>query len=118
MEVPVQITNRGVPEAAALRQSILQHADRLTRYYERILACHVVVVPVRRRRQRRGYNVRLRIEVPRDEIVVTHESSERLDVAIHDSFDAARRRLAHYADVRKRPYASITARRQLTDVGV
>ena len=118
MEVPVQITNRGVPEAAALRQCILQHADHLTRYYERIVACHVVVTPVSGRRQRRGYNVRLRIEVPREEIVVTHESSERLDVAIHDSFDAARRRLAHYVDVRKRPHASAAARRQSTDADV
>ncbi len=111
MEVPVQITIRGVPEAGAHHERMIRRqADRLTRYYERIVACHVVIAPQKPGSHHSGYNVRLRIEVPRDEIVVTHESRDRLDLAIHDSFDAARRRLAHYAELRKRPRASPLSR--------
>lgn len=110
MSVPVQITIRGVPEAGRAQKTIRHHAERLTHYYDRIVACHVVVAAAAGRR--RGYNVRLRLEVPGEELVVTHDSSERLDVAIHDSFDSARRRLSHHADLKKRPRISPLMRRR------
>jgi len=66
MEIPVQITIRGVPEAGVYERLIRRQADRLTKYYERIIACHVVISPLRRRRHHGGYDVRIRLEVPRD----------------------------------------------------
>jgi ribosome-associated translation inhibitor RaiA len=113
MAVPVQITIRGVPEANAHQHAIRRHADRLARYYERIIACHVVVRPLAGRGHSRGYNVRVRLEVPRDGIVVTHESNQRLEVAIHDAFEATRRGLLHYVDLRKRPRGSPLTRRRV-----
>lgn len=113
MAVPVQITIRGVPEANAYQHAIRRHADRLARYYDRIIACHVVVRSLTGGGHTPGYNVRVRLEVPRDEIVITHESNQRLNVAIHDSFEAVRRGLVHYADLRKRPRISRLTRRRV-----
>jgi len=118
MSVPVQITVRGVPEAGRAKRAIPRHVERLTHFYERIVACHVVVAPAGGHGRHRGYNVRLRLELPGTELVVTHESSERLDVAIRDSFEAARQRLVHHADLKKRPRISPLVRRRVAAAGV
>lgn len=94
MKLPLQITTRNVSLSDAAADTIREKAAKLETFYDRIMACRVLVeAPHRHKQQGLHYNVRLDITVPGGEIVVRREPNEDLYVAIRDSFDAARRQL-------------------------
>jgi ribosomal subunit interface protein len=97
MEIPLQISLHGIEHSNALYQAIREKADKLERYYDRIMSCRVVL-ELAGRHQRKGkqYAVRIDLKVPGGEIAVTHEHDQDLQVALRDAFDAARRRLEDY----------------------
>lgn len=94
MKLPLQITTRNVSLSEAAADTIREKVAKLETFYDRIMACRVLVeAPHRHKQQGLHYNVRLDITVPGGEIVVRREPNEDLYVAIRDSFDAARRQL-------------------------
>jgi ribosomal subunit interface protein len=109
MQIPLQISLHGIAPSNALHNAIREKAEKLDRYYDRIMSCRVVLeLGARHRRRGKQFSVRIDLRVPGGEIAVTHEHDEDLQVALRDAFDAARRRLEDYArgqrgDVKRHP---------------
>lgn len=99
MQIPVQITFRGMSASPAAEARIHEKTNKLNTFYERITSCRVVVeAPHKRQKKGKLYLVSIDVTVPGGEFVVNtgkrfNRSHEDLYVAIRDAFDAMRRRL-------------------------
>jgi hypothetical protein len=122
MLTPPQIMFHGLPRSAALEADILERIAWLERFYQGIVSCRVAL-EVPHRHQREGQHVEVTIELTvanGDAIVIRREPSlhgtlkdvhaaehpknSEVDsvhryarAAVHDAFDAARRRLQDFA---------------------
>ena len=102
MPVPLQISLHGIAHSDALQGAIRRKAERLERYYDRIIGCRVVLeLAARHQRKGRQHAVHITLKVPGSELAVTREHDEDLQVALREAFSAARRRLEDYARVRR-----------------
>ena len=98
MQIPLQITIRGIEHSDALETHIRDKADKLDEFFDRIMSCRVVVeVPHKHHHQGKQFTVRIDIGVPGSEIVVNRDHAEDVYVALRDAFNAAKRRLEDYA---------------------
>jgi ribosomal subunit interface protein len=103
MQLPVQISFRGMEPSDAAEAKVRERAAKLDRFYDRIMSCRVVVEsPHRRHHQGKLFHVRVDLTVPGGELAVTrepaeHHAHEDVFVAIRDAFDAAQRQLENYA---------------------
>jgi len=98
MEIPLQISFHGVQHSDALSDTIRQKARGLERYYDRIMSCRVVLeLAGRHPHQGKEFVAKIDLKVPGSEIVVTHQHAEDPQVALHQAFDAVRRRLEDFA---------------------
>ena len=103
MVLPLQITFRHMDPSPAVEASIREHAARLDRFADRIMACRVVVeAPHKHRWKGRLYDIRVDLTLPGEEIPVTRtgpqdHAHEDIYVAIRDAFDAAARLLEDHA---------------------
>ncbi|MCD6041569.1 MAG: ribosomal protein [Burkholderiales bacterium] len=98
MQIPLQISLHGISQSEALYDAIRDRAEKLERYYERIMSCRVVVeLAGRHKHKGKEFAVRIDLKVPGGELAVTREHDEDLQVALRDAFDAARRQLEDYA---------------------
>jgi cold shock CspA family protein len=120
--IPTQITFHGLAASAALEAEIRERVAWLEQFHAGIVRCRVVVeVPHRHRRRGQHVHVRIELTVPdAAPIVVSHEPSRNgalksteeethhkgtevdgvhryAHVAVHEAFDAARRRLQDVA---------------------
>jgi len=97
MQVPLQITFRGLSPMPSIGSLIEERSSRLERFCDRIIRCRVTVgVPHRHQRNGRQYSVHVDITTPLGSIVVSRESTaaaEELDAVIRDAFDTATRQL-------------------------
>ena len=115
MQIPLQISLHGIARSNALYNAIREKADKLERYYDRVMSCRVVLeLAGRHKRKGKQFSVRIDLKVPGGELAVTREHDADLQVALRDAFDAARRRLEDYArgqrgDVKRHP-AEFTGR--------
>jgi len=107
MQLPIQITFRGIPPSAAIESTIRDKAAKLDVLYDRIMGCRVVVeAPHRHHHQGKLYHIRIDLTLPGGELVVNrdpaqHHASEDAYVAIRDAFDAAARQLENHARRRR-----------------
>lgn len=102
MQIPLQISLRGIAHSDALHDAIREKAGKLDRYYARIVSCRVVLeLAARHERKGKQYAVHIDLKVPGGEIAVTHEHDADLEIALRDAFDAARRQLEDYARVQR-----------------
>jgi ribosome-associated translation inhibitor RaiA len=107
MEIPLQITFRGMAPSDAIDAAIRDKARRLEHFYGRVTGCHVIVdAPHRHRRKGEVYRVTVDLTLPGREIVVSREAGrdsahEDLYVALRDAFVAATRQLEDYVRVRR-----------------
>jgi hypothetical protein len=76
MEIPLQISFHGIAHSDALSSAI-------------------------HKRKGKQYSARIDLKVPGGEIAVTQMHDEDLQIALHDAFDAARRRLEDYARMQR-----------------
>ena len=103
MQLPVQISFRGMEPSDAVEAKIRERTAKLDRFFDRIMGCRVVVEsPHRRHHQGKLFHVRVDLTVPGGELAVTrepaeHHAHEDVFVAIRDAFDAAQRQLEDYA---------------------
>ena len=103
MQVPLQVSFRGMEPSAAVEDNVREHAAKLETFFERITSCRVVVeASHHHHHQGNLYHARIDIRVPGAELVVSREPGERkahedVYVAIRDAFDAARRQLENHA---------------------
>jgi ribosomal subunit interface protein len=97
MQIPLQITVRGMEHSEALETHIRDKANKLEEFFDRIMSCRVIVeVPHKHQHQGKQFNVRIDIGVPGSEIVVTRDHAEDVYVALRDGFDAAKRQIEEY----------------------
>ena len=98
MQLPLQITIRGVEHSDALEAHIRDKAGKLDEFFDHIMSCRVVVeMPHKHHQQGKNFTVRIDIGVPGSEIVVNRDHAEDVYVALRDAFDAAKRQLEDYA---------------------
>lgn len=110
---PLQISFRKMRAAPVLEQEIRSRVAWLESFYPAVVGCRVLLeVPHRHRTRGRRVHVRIELSLPGEDVVVDHQpavdvaarlatrKSDEWDarhknalVAIHDAFDAARRRL-------------------------
>jgi Sigma 54 modulation protein / S30EA ribosomal protein len=125
MAFPLQITFRNMAPSEELEASVRERARELETYSADILGCRVVVaLPHHHHERGNRCHVRVELTTPGEPIIVSHVPSRHgalqdieesahakeseLDsvhryaaVAIHESFDAARRRVQDYARRRR-----------------
>jgi cold shock CspA family protein/ribosome-associated translation inhibitor RaiA len=107
MQLPIQITFRHMDASAALEARIRQRAEELDQFFDRIMACRVVVECLNRRHQQGNlFEVRIDLTIPGREIVVGRDrglnhAHEDAHVAVRDAFDAVRRALEAHAQRRR-----------------
>ena len=98
MQIPLQITIRGIEHSEALETHIRDKVNKLEEFFDHITSCRVVVeLPHKHHQQGKQFNVRLDIGVPGSEIVVNRDHAEDVYVALRDGFDAAKRQIEEYA---------------------
>jgi len=116
MMLPVQATFRNMDASEAVAARVQEEADKLDKYFRRITSCRVIVgAPHRHHRHGDPFHIRIELEVPGKELVVTHEPNLKREeqgewhkrlavggphqdvyVAIRDGFKAMRRQLRDY----------------------
>ena len=102
MSLPLQVTFRQMSASPFLQARIEERADRLSRFYDRILGCRVVVeAPHRRHHKGKLYTIIVELTLPGTSLAChrnpgEHHAHEDVYVALHDAFDAAERRLHDY----------------------
>lgn len=103
MQTPIQVTFRDMPVSDAVEARCWQEAEKLERYFDGIVGCHVTIAESHHRHQQGNlFEVRIQLAVPAKELVVTreppgHHVDEDIDVAIREAFDRMRRQLQDYA---------------------
>lgn len=103
MQIPVQITFRGMETSEAVEARIHEKVAKLENFHDRIISCRIVVeAPHRRHSKGKLYSVSVDLTVPGAELVVNnekrfHHSHEDVYVAIRDAFNAMRRQLEDFA---------------------
>ena len=102
MDLPLDITTRDTHLSDRNAALIRKKANGLTKYYQRMTGCRVVIDgPGDRRRSGGPFNVRIELEVPGNNIFVGKQAAEDIETAIRSAFDAARRQLQDYARVKR-----------------
>ena len=98
MQVPLQITYRGIAHSDALDARIRAKAAKLDEFHPRIMSCRVVVEEGdRHRHQGKQFVVRLEVHLPGHEFAINRDHHEDVYVALRDAFDAAGRKLEEIA---------------------
>jgi cold shock CspA family protein len=120
--IPIQVTFRAFAPDEALEDAVHERVSWLEQFYPDIVRCRVMVeVPHRHRHDGRHFHVRIELTVPGGPPIVVshgpslhgrlkdaeneaHHKDDEIDavrryasVAIHEAFDAARRRLEDFA---------------------
>lgn len=86
MQVPLQITIRGMAPSEALESRIRSKAEKLDEFFDHITSCRITVEePHKHKHQGKQYNVRIDIGVPGHEIVVNRDHHEDVYVALRDA---------------------------------
>ena len=99
MQIPPQVSFRGMRPAPAIEAACVHEAEKLDHYYDRITSCRVVVSePHRHHRKGNLFSVRVDVTVPGAEFVTNreptqHHQDEEIGVAIREAFDAIRRQI-------------------------
>jgi ribosome-associated translation inhibitor RaiA len=101
MQIPTEITFRGMSTSSGVEASIQRWVARLERDYERIQRCAVIIeIPHQHSHQGNLFHVRVDLAVPGRELAVSREpGNEDVYVAIASAFRAARRQLQDHARI-------------------
>ena len=107
MQLPLQITFRGMGPSPAVEDRVREMAGRLERYRGRITSCRVVIdAPHRHHQHGKLYQVSIDVTFPGGEIAVKQNrrfdhAHEDVYVAMRDAFKALQRRLQDDTRVRR-----------------
>ena len=125
MTRPLQVTFRNMAVAPVLEEEVRARTAWLETFYSEIVGCRVLIeFPHRHQTKGRPVHIRVELSVPGEDIVVNQEATRHFTlgdalpeiahptlagqqdhrdvvIAIHDAFDAARRRLEDFARRRR-----------------
>lgn len=102
MATPLQITFRKMQPSPFVRERIRERADKLVRFYDRIIGCRVVVeAPHRHHHKGKLYVVAVEVRLPGGAAEAhrnprQHHEHEDIYVALRDAFDAVERQIQDY----------------------
>lgn len=98
MQMPLQITFRGLAHSAALEALIRAKAAKLGKFHENITSCRVVVEALDRHRNQGGQlSVHLDLRVPEHQLVITRDHDADVHIALRDAFEVATRQIEEIA---------------------
>ena len=98
MQLPVQITYRGMESSTALDDAVREKAAKLEQFHPRVTSCRVVIEqPAHHQKKGKEFVVRIDLTAPGGEIAVNRDHDADVFVALRDAFDAARRKLEDFA---------------------
>lgn len=108
MQLPLEVSFRGLPRSEDIETLIRREADKLHRFCDNLISCRVAVEQPNQR-QRSGNPFRIRIEVtlpPGKRLVVTRnprapDPHDKLPTLIRRAFDAMERRLKEATEKRR-----------------
>ncbi|MDD2658716.1 MAG: HPF/RaiA family ribosome-associated protein [Methylococcales bacterium] len=107
MQIPLQITFRGISHSDAIEARIREKANKLNKFFTSIMSCRVAVEAEHQRHHHGNqYHIRIDITTPHKELVISREhydreSHENIYVAIRDAFNAATRQLEDYSRIQR-----------------
>ena len=125
VQLPVQVTFRNMPPSETIEAEIHRRASRLDTFFDRIMACRVMVeIPHRHHRHGQRYHVRVDLTVPGNEMVVSrspnlHGANKHVEpsvetkddelggpnrdlyIALDEAFDEIQRRLQDWVERRR-----------------
>jgi ribosomal subunit interface protein len=107
MQIPLQITFRGIPPSEAVEARIREKVSKLEKFHSHIISCRIAVeAEHHHHHQGNQYHIRIDITTPRKELVISREHHDRkaykdVYVAIRDAFNAATRQLEDYARMQR-----------------
>jgi len=102
MDIPLKVEFRNMDRSDAVEARVRERAQKLERFFDHIIGCRVAVeAPHRHHNKGNHYHVRIVIEVPGRDIVVSHDPGDRnahsdVYVAVRDAFAAAQRQVEDY----------------------
>lgn len=107
MQIPVQITFRGIDHSDAVEERVREKVAKLEHYFDRITSCRVVIEQHHKNTSNahhkgEPFHIRIDITVPGEELVVkrtpkdSHEH-EDIYVALRDAFQTAERQVKEFA---------------------
>lgn len=106
MELPVQITYRGLDPSESLSGLIHREADKLEKFFDRIVACRVLIEQEQRHlRSGAPFRVRIDITVPGSELVI--DTAKSLRTSTPDEENPARRKSSEVDAAHKDPALAI-----------
>lgn len=120
MEIPIKVTYRHLHPSEGLTRLIEREASKLSRFYDRIVTCEVLVEQEQRHiRHGAPFHVRIDIGIPGSELVIDTEPSLRVTPADEDAA-VTRRKSAEIAAMYKDPALAVRdafrrAKRRLQD---
>jgi ribosome-associated translation inhibitor RaiA len=93
MKLPFELRQKNVILPTGMTQEIEERAQRLDRFFDRVMRCRITVEgPGLHHRQGR-YSVKIDLTVPGAKIVVQKAELANLELALKEAFDAVGRRL-------------------------
>ncbi|KTC90297.1 HPF/RaiA family ribosome-associated protein [Fluoribacter dumoffii] len=100
---PIQIIFNNLRRSRSLESNVRNHAEKLGKYFDRIMSCKVCIETHRHHYKGKIYHVRIDIIVPNAELVANRDladnhAHEDVYVAIRDAFLAMTRQIKKYAD--------------------
>jgi ribosome-associated translation inhibitor RaiA len=107
MQFPMNITFHNTRRTQRAEDLVMEHAERLSKFFGRIQACDVVIdKPHHHHNKGNTYEIRILISLPGQKVAVSTKSSQKADhtvlsVALRDGFESARRQLQHTVDKMK-----------------
>lgn len=99
MKLPFELVQKDVALPAAMADAIQERAERLDRYFNRIMRCRVKLEGPGQHHRQGFYRVTIDLTVPGAELVVEKDAAASLELALKAAFDAAARRLEDHARV-------------------
>ena len=109
MQLPVNITYRGVEKSDELEQIILGKAARLEKFCDHINRCDIAIEQPNHAHQKGNpFRVRIDVTVPPGHELVAEEKQkdngtrDALGKVIHDAFKAMERQLRHLVEKQRR----------------
>lgn len=108
MTIPLTVHFQNMDRSAALEATVRKYVDSICRFYDRITDCQVTIeAPHRHQAKGKRYKVVIKLSVPGDTLVVSHEdernaSHEDCYVAVRDAFRSARRQLQDYGRIQRK----------------
>ena len=102
MKPRISVLFHGMPRSEAVELAIARSVERLDHTYGRIQHCSVRVDRPHLHDHTSHFQVRLAIEIPGQELAISHNATDRdVYVAVSYAFTAARRRLRDRVQIRR-----------------